>query len=48
VTARPATPLSFWREVVADSASATASVIDRQIGLLRDGAAAVRGPLAEG
>lgn len=48
VKARPATPLSLWREVVADSAAATASVIDRQIGLLRDGAAAARRPLARG
>ncbi|MDP2802961.1 MAG: GNAT family N-acetyltransferase [Phreatobacter sp.] len=48
VTARPATPLSFWREVVTDSASATASVIDRQMGLLRDGTVALRGPRNEG
>lgn len=48
VAARPATPLSFWREVVTDSASATASVIDRQMGLLRDGTVALRGRRNEG
>lgn len=37
VRARPATPLSLWREAWTDSSSVAASFIDRQIGLLRSG-----------
>lgn len=35
VAARPATPLSIWREVWRDSSAAAESAVDRQIGLLR-------------
>lgn len=35
VTARPATPLSLWRELWRDSSAAAETVVERQIGLIR-------------
>ncbi|MGU9978712.1 GNAT family N-acetyltransferase [Phreatobacter sp. HK31-P] len=43
VKARPATPISLWREVWTDSSSAAASFMDRQMRLLRKGRAMATG-----